>query len=202
MMNLGFKRLKDAELFTFTGGVLQRMTTDAQFISLKPQSDVLKTAYDAYSISLTAAKLGGKDRLMERDARRADLLLELEMIAKSVDVLSRGEENIQIDAGFETRKTTAAKTSNVIPPPNFAVLNTERTGEVRLSWQTVDGALVYAIEKRAKGETAWQNGEYTSKREILLTDFEPGKCIEFRVRTLGRSEQKSDWTTVVSVWIA
>jgi hypothetical protein len=202
MMNFGFKRMKDADLFTFSGGVIQRITTDAQFVSLKSQSDVLKTAYDAYSISLTAAKLGGKDRLMERDARRADLLLELDIVAKSVDVLSRGEESIQIDAGFETRKMTAAKAANIIPPQNFAVLNTERTGEVRLSWQTVDGALIYAIEKKLKTETTWRNGEYTSKREIVLTDFEPGQCLDFRVRTLGRSEQKSDWTSVVSVWIA
>lgn len=202
MINFSFKRMKDADLFTFAGGVVQRITTDPQFVSLKPQADALKTAYDAYSISLSVAKMGGKDRLMERDARRANLILELDIVAKSVDVLSRGDEGIQMDAGFETRKAVISKTNSVQTPPSFSVLNTERTGEVRLSWQTVEGALVYAIEQRLKGETVWKNGEYTSKREIVLSDYEPGQYIEFRIRTLGRGELKSDWTSVVGVWVA
>ena len=202
MINYSFKRMKDSELFTFSDGVVQRTTADPQFVSLKSQAEALKKYYDAYSIALSAAKLGGIDRLALRDTCRKDLVTELDIIAQSVEVLSRGNEQMQLDAGFEIRKATSPKTIVVTPPSNLSVLNTERSGEVRLSWKPSEGALTHAVEQRQKDETIWHNGEYTSKSEILLSGYDLGKCIEFRVRTLGRGEKKSDWTSAVGVWVA
>ena len=202
MINYSFKRMKDSELFTFSDGIVQRITTDAQFVSLKSQADALKTFYNAYSVALSAAKLGGKDRLSLRDACREDLVTELDIVAQSIEVLSRGNEQMQLDAGFEIRKATPSKALAVTVPTNFSVLNTEHSGEVRLSWKPAEGALTYAIEQRPKDESVWKNGEYTSKREILLSGFELGQYREFRIRTLGRGEKKSDWTSVIGVWVA
>lgn len=202
MLSFNFKRMKDADLFTFSGGVIQRVTTDKQFGSLKLQVEALKKAYDAYGLALSAATMGGKDRLKERDDRRDALVLELNIVGKSVDVMARGKDNVLQDAGFELRKSTASKTLNIVAPPNFSVLNTERAGEVRLSWTGAEDALTYAIEQKLKEDATWKNGEYTSRREILLSGYEQGKCVEFRIRTLGRGESKSDWSSAVGVWVA
>jgi hypothetical protein len=60
----------------------------------------------------------------------------------------------------------------------------------------------YGIEQRAKNVTDWRNGEYTTNDGILLSGYTPGSYVEFKVRTIGAEELKSDWSPVVGVWVA
>ena len=47
--------------------------------------------------------------------------------------------------------------------------NAERSGAVNLSWESVTGAVTYAVETLVKGETAWQNGKYCTTKTLTLT---------------------------------
>jgi hypothetical protein len=198
MINFGFRQFNDARLFMFASVMMQRLKNDPQFISFKPQLEELTTACSAFSAVLADPQA----RRAAKDATRNNLLDVLNLLAPAVEAFAKGDINIEEAAGFDTRKTTISKVTSVDTPLNFLVLNTPKTSEVRLSWKTVDGGLNYAIEHRLKGETVWHGGSFTTKREMLLSGFEPGTYVEFRLCALGRGELKSDWTSIVGVWIA
>jgi Fibronectin type III domain len=198
MINFSFRQFNDPKLFMFSNVIIQRLKNDPQFTSFQPQLEALTTACAAFTVILADPQA----RRMAKDARRDDLLAVLNLLAPVVEVFAKGDVAIEEASGFDTRKNTISKITSVDAPTNFSVLNTERSGEVRLSWKTADGALNYTAEYRLKDQTVWQSGNFTTKRELLLSGFEPGTYLEFRVRTLGRGELKSDWTPVVGVWVA
>ena len=197
MINFSFRQKSNPQLFAFTSIVVVRLT-DSRFASFKVQADSLATA----NAALNAALADSRATAADKEVRRKEVIALLDLLAVDIEAFAQGNETLEAAAGFETRKTTISKMTAINAPSNFSVLNTERTGEVRLSWKTVEGGLNYVIERRLKGETAWQNGNYTTKREILLPNFEPGTHMEFRVCALGRNELKSDWTSIMDVWVA
>ena len=205
MIAQSFKSMNPSELDVFTKNIIQRLSTNASLVSLKPQLDELIPVYEAFSSAKSVASLGGKDRIMERETRRLELMTKLTIAAKYVEILATSKPEVILASGFEERKAKSKNTKkepiDVISPPNFKVLNTPNTGEVRLSWMPVDGVRVYAIEHRQK-DAAWKNGEYTTNEGISLSGYELGSYIEFKVRTIGEGELKSDWSSVVGVWVA
>jgi hypothetical protein len=206
MLLQNYKSMSPMELDAFTKNIIQHVTNNAAFASLKTQVEELSPLYEAYSAARTVASLGGKDRIIEREARRQELLNKLTAMAKHIEILAIEKPDIVVSSGFEVRKprlkTMKKDPLSVVVPPNFSVLNTPNSGEVRLSWMPVDGAQVYGIEQRAKDVTDWRNGEYTTNDGILLSGYTPGSYVEFKVRTIGAEELKSDWSPVVGVWVA
>ena len=202
MINYNFKQMTDAQLLTRAGIIVQCITTETSLVSLKPQGETLKTLTQSFSVAVADARLRGTDRTSVKDACRNQVIDELNSLGKNLEGFSHGDENIEKLGGFETRKAPSSKENVLLLPPIFTIINTPRSGEVKLSWKSVEGSVNYAIEFRKKGETTWQNGKFTTKREILLSDLEPGTYMEFRIQTLGRGESKSDWSSIVGIWIA
>jgi hypothetical protein len=202
MVNIvfSFKKLSQNDLTTYAGTVVQKMTTDTQFKALKPQVEALKTALDAYNTAVTEAMHGGKLFTIAKNECKETVLEKLEIVARYVS-LQAETEAIVMAAGFEVKKT--AKTiQELITPSNLSVVNAERTGAVRVSWEKVSGAINYALEMRTKADAPWQNGKYTTATEIYVTDIQPGTFIEFRNRSLGRKELVSEWAPPVGVWVS
>ena len=197
MINFSFRQKSNAQLFAFTSIIIVRLA-DPRFVGFKVQADSLAVA----NATLNEVLANPRAIASEKEAAHDAVVALLDQLATDIEAFARGNEALESASGFDTRKTTISKTTSVSAPTNFSVLNTERTTEVRLSWKPVAGGLTYAIEFKPKGETIWQSGNFTTKREIMLSDFEPGTYIEFRVCTLGRGELKSDWTPVIGVWIA
>jgi hypothetical protein len=197
MIIYAYRHKSNPQLFSF-GSIIAVRLAAALFVSFSAQKDALSAALTALNVVLADIKATAA----EKEAARNKVLAVLDLLAPAIEVFAQGDDTIEAASGFEIRKTTVTKITSVNPPSNFSVLNTDRTTEVRGTWKTVEGAVNYAIEYRLKGETAWHSGNFTSKREILLSGFEPGTYVEFRVCTLGRGELKSDWTSIVGVWIA
>lgn len=197
MIIYAYRQKSNPQLFSFGSIIVVRLSA-ALFVSFSAQKDALSTALTALNVVLADPK----SNAAEKEAARHNVLSVLDLLAPAIEVFAQGDDAIEAASGFDIRKTTVTKITSVSPPSNFLVLNTDRTTEVRGSWKTVEGAVNYAIEYRLKGETVWHNGHFTSKREILMSGFEPGTYVEFRVCTLGRGELKSDWTPIVGVWIA
>lgn len=197
MIIYAYRQKSNPQLFSF-GNIIVVRLSDASFVSFATQKDALSAALSAFNVVLADAK----SIASEKEAARSKVLAILDLLAPAIEVFAQGDDTIEAASGFDIRKTTVTKITSVNAPSNFSVLNTDRTAEVRAAWKTVEGAINYAIEYRTKGETMWHNGYFTSKREMLLSNFEPGTYMEFRVCTLGRGELKSDWTPTVGVWIA
>ncbi len=196
-----FKLFPQAEKAEFAANVITKMTNDPQFVSLLPQVENLKTAYEAYQVAASKASDGGKSATLEKNAKLEDMMYQLSTVARYVDVLANEREAIVLDAGFETRKKPTAVTS-LTTPTQLEVANAEKDGSVFLSWAAVAGANMYAIEKRVKGTEEWRNGDYRGGRSATLEGLESNVVIEFKVLAIHNSGIKSNWSQPVQVLVS
>ena len=201
MVVLNFKRLNQTELAAFTNNVLYRTVNNEQFSSLKAQLTDLKTAYETFLTACANAANGGKDRVLEKNTRMTDLMTQLTIVARNVELLAGDQDDVVMASGFDVRKERKT-TQEVTVPAGLIVQNAERSGAVNLSWESVTGAVTYAVETLVKGETAWQNGKYCTTKTLTLENFTPGTYVEFHVKTIGRGTLSSDWTPSIGVWVS
>lgn len=198
---LTFKLLPQAEKAVFAANVIAKMSADPQFVSLLPQVDHLKTAYEAYQVAATKASDGGKSATLEKNTKLEDLVYQLSTVARYVDVLADESEAVVLAAGFETRKKPVAVTS-LNTPTKLEASNAEKKGSAYLSWASVAGANMYAIEKRVKGTDAWHNGDYRGGKSAVLEGLESNAIIEFKVMAIHISGIKSNWSQPVEVLVS
>ena len=202
LISLSFKKYNQAEVAQFANNVINSMTKDAQFITLKPFVDDLNADYEAFTTAVTNAIYGGTLLIREKNRKMADLNAELETVANQVEALSNGNEDIIESAGYEVRIPNKPITE-LIAPIDVTVLNvSDKSGAVKLSWKPTLGAVNYGIERLYAGETVWQNGDYSTASTIIITDLKPGSQITFHLRALGTKNKKSGWSQEVTVWVS
>ena len=202
LISLSFKKYNQAEVAQFANNVINSMTKDAQFITLKPFVDNLSADYEAFATAVTNAIYGGTLLIREKNRKMADLNAELETVANQVEALANGNEDIIESAGYEVRIPNKPITV-LTAPIDVTVLNvSDKSGAVKLSWKPTLGAVNYGIERLYAGETVWQNGDYSTASTIIITDLKPGSQITFHLRALGTKNKKSGWSQEVTVWVS
>lgn len=202
IISLDFKRLPQADLAQFANNVINCMTKDEQFITLKPFVDTLKADYDAFTTAVSNAVNGGTILIREKNRKMDDLKAELETVAIQVEALANENEDMVEAAGYKVRETPKPITE-LVPPTALTVLNvSDKSGAVKLSWKPTPGAVTYGIERLYAGETTWQNGDYSTGSSTVITDLKPGSQITFHLRAIGTKGKKSGWSQEVTVWVS
>ena len=196
-----FKSLPQAEKAEFTANVIAKMTANPQFVSLLPQVEVLKTAYEAFQVAAAKASDGGRSATLDKNAKLEDMIYQLATVARYVDVLANESEGIVLAAGFATRKKPVAVTS-LNTPTILEAINAEKKGSASLTWEAVVGANMYAIQKRVKGTEEWVNGDYRGGKSAILDGLESNVIIEFMVRAIHNSGIKSNWSQPMEVLVS
>lgn len=202
IISFSFKRYPADQLSTFTSNICLKMAQDARFDDLKPQVDELKSKYDAFTVALSNASDGGSSLITAKNKSMDELKSQLIAVAYSVNILAKKDADIVKAAGYEPRSASSNSITKLTKPGNLIVKQDDVSGAVKLSWEKVPGAVNYGIEILPKGGTAWKNGKYTTRKEIILTGFEPGTYVEFRNRALGYNELESEYSNVVGAWIS
>ena len=198
---LNFKSLPQAQVAEFAANVIDKMSNDAQFISLMPQVGVLKTVYEAYQVAVSKSNDGGKSATLEKNNKLDELKYQLSSVARYVDVLANERESVVWAAGYETRKKAVPVTA-LSTPTNLVATNVELIGAANLSWGSVLGTTIYAIERRVKGTEIWFNGEYRSACSATIEDLDSNVTIEFRVIAINGTGIKSNWSQFVEVLVS
>ena len=202
LISLSFKKYNQAEVAQFANNVINSMTKDAQFITLKPFVDDLNADYQAFTTAVTNAIYGGTLLIREKNRKMADLNAELETVANQVEALANGNEDVIEAAGYQVRIPNKPITE-LTAPIDVTVLNvSDKSGAVKLSWKPTPGAVTYGIERLYAGETAWQNGDYSTSSTTIITDLKPGSQITFHLRAIGTKGKKSGWSQEVTVWVS
>ena len=98
-----FKTLPQAQKAEFTANVIAKMTANPQFVSLLPQVEILKTAYEAFQLAATKANDGGKSATLDKNTKLEEMVYQLSTVARYVDVLANESEAVALAAGFVTR---------------------------------------------------------------------------------------------------
>ena len=105
----GFKSYTDDKIVSFANTVYERMSSDSQYITLKPFVDDIKVKKDALVTGIAFAVRKDQDRRDEKNAFKVALINFLDKIAHKLEDLveERGNNSRVItDAGFEVRNTT------------------------------------------------------------------------------------------------
>lgn len=209
MINHTYKNMTPPELESFSALVKTRLDENPILGSIKVAALAdLAPAHKAFSdAKLDFENYKGPNRNVLRENCRLELVKQLYLTSVLVEALAKGDEEVINASGFALRKSTRPKTSRkdplpVLSPANFNAVDIRtKPGSVFLTWSKVVGARTYAIERRLKGETVWQNGDYTSNCSIELSGLPSDSVYEFRVRAHGAGEVKSEFTTAVGVVI-
>jgi hypothetical protein len=200
------------ELEPFSALVTTRLGNNPIFSSIKDATLLdLLPAHQAFSDArLDYAVHGGNIPKALLVSTHLTLVQQLYFGSIKVEDLAKGDVEIINASGFITRKTTRAdsnpnpkETHSIDAPSKFKVTDvSDKPGFVLLTWMRVLGSRTYAIEKRPRGSDAvWKNGDYTSNTSIELSGFESDSVMEFRIRTHGKGETKSDFTPAVGVLV-
>ncbi len=205
-ISLSFKSYNQAAKGAFGSKVYQSMSTSPLFVAYKPQIDELKTILDALQIAAANAKNGGRDRIAEKDKCLDMMISQLVLLSSYVTIEANGNEEVIWAAGFETQGVSSVtpKMSFLLAPTNFKVGNVDGlSGVVRMSWDAVKDTRLYGIQRMIGDDGVWQNGDYSSTpKETILSGFEPGTKVTFKIQALGITGVKSDFSSSVFVWVS
>ena len=208
MISHTYKNMSPTDIESFGALIISRLSNNTLFNTVKAAVLLdLELAQNAFSAAKTATASGGSDRIQIRDTCQKALVNQLYFTSIKVEDLAKGDSAVIEAAGYALRKATRSKRTKkepvaVVTPSGLKVTNIKtKPGFLYLAWSEVAGVLNYAVEFRIKGETVWKNGTYTTNEFVELSGFASDTIIEFRIRALGASEDKSDWTAVVKILV-
>jgi hypothetical protein len=145
-ISLGFKTLQQAKQFEFTVNVITLMSKDTRFDVLKPKTEELEAKKNGWKDAIAEALRGGSDRIEKRDKCREDVLNVLVNLSFSVAALADNDDALIEASGFDlVQKPTGRKKNAILEAPTgLYVTNVDKSGVVRLSWDSVEGSMMYA----------------------------------------------------------
>lgn len=172
--------------------------TPATYTNMEPVKaayDLLVADFDAKLAAEVAATTALAQAVAERKQSRADLEVALNARAGRVDAIAKGDVAIIAGAGFEA-SDDPTPTSALETPGNVRVEMTTKTGENRVRWKPVEGAVTYVIECRDHGDTPgpWVQVKFSSASRVTVTGLVPGKTYAFRVKAIGPNGLESGWS--------
>ena len=201
IVSLSFKRYGDADVAQFATNVVNRMKVDPQFISLMPQVEVLHVCDTAFDLAVSNAIHGGTQLTKEKNRKGDELKNQLEVVAIYIEAMAKENEDLVLAAGYEVKKPSEPIT-DITDPTALKVVNEDRSGSVKLSWDTVVGAINYGIERKIGEGAVWQNGDYSSAKSTVITGLPPGTYVSFQVRAYARKGMVSGWSQEIGIWVS
>lgn len=204
----GFKRHSDDKTVSFASTVHERMSSDVQFVALKPFVDDIKVKKDALVTGMALALRKDQDRKDEKKILKQNLMNLLEKIARKLeDLVEENGDNARIitDAGFEIRtnnKTEKVAITELDIPENVEAKNLKKTGSVLLTWDEVANAINYAIRYKAKSENVWQSGFFNNKGNYTFNNLQSDTVYEFEVWAIGPNGITSEYVAAVPVYVS
>jgi hypothetical protein len=201
IVSLSFKKYTEADLAQFATNVVNRMKADPQFSSLMPHVEVLSVCDTAFDLAVSNALHGGTQLTKEKNRKMEELKNQLEVVAIYIEGLAKENEDVVLAAGYEVKKAGEPIT-DINEPTALKVINEARSGSIKLSWDTVVGAINYGIERKIGEGAVWQNGDYSSAKSTVIAGLPPGTYVSFQVRAYARKGMVSGWSQEIGIWVS
>jgi hypothetical protein len=199
-----FNRKKQAELSIYAQEVVSKTFEIPKYVALAAEVADLKEKSDAYALALVAAASRDKDAVAEKNVWKVKLIQSFNFLSNSA------ENNCDGDASFITEMGLSVKQKNVrnnlpkqIPerPDALVIQPLAIPGCVDISFILHDRKhiLMVAVEWKIVGTEQWTNGTYFAELKGILKGLPSRADVEIRLRSLGRNDLKSIWTTQIPV---
>ena len=181
----------DGELKTFATAHKVAMTGNANFMSPSPTA----TVYDASLLlfgqkldAITTAETALAVLRAEKEAARADLVVNLNARGSYVQGAALGNEAKIHSAGFDT-KAPPTTTTSLGAPTGVAASGGDQEAEIDLHWDAVKKAKSYAVQCRLHPDNAppgpWEQVKLSTRSSVTVNGLIPGTVYAFRVQALG-----------------
>jgi len=124
----------------------------------------------------------------DRIEKRWDATIAL--LAGFTQAATGGNPTAMVGAGFGVRGVNA-KPQPLPAPDNVTALTNGRPGRTKLTWEGVDGAVIYLVEMSLNPDEPvnWNPMEPTTKISCEVDGAEPGKHAWFRVAAVNAAGQ-------------
>lgn len=191
-INLNFRHYTDAALLLLAQAILLALTGNIFFPSVSPSLATLQSAINDYSDALAAAAQGGKNNIVVKNARRADLIKVLTSLALDIMKTADGDIIKLTSSAFPLSKDRTP----LGPMENPQILKLEdgaSSGSLKVAIAKVKGSMNYGYEYTLDPLTEaseWES-EIDSSIKHTLANLEQGKKYWVRVVAYGRNEEET-----------
>jgi hypothetical protein len=181
--------------------IISAMTNNPHFASPQPALADVTAAIndlDAAYLATQTARQEAKNRTGVQNQKEEALDAALTQLAGYVESVSGGDEAKITSAGMDLRAAQTA-TGDLPAPEALDATPGRRDGEIELSWDRVDKARSYVVERSPDPPTAasWQHASISTKSQATVAALTSGTKYWFRVAAVGPSGQ-SPWSHPVA----
>lgn len=191
-INLNFKAYTDGALLILAQAIVLALSGNIFFPVLSPSLANLQTAINNYSDALAAAAQGGRNNVVVKNARKADLIKVLTSMALDIMKIADGDIIMLTSSAFPLSKDRIP----LGPMENPQILKLEDgpvSGSLKVTIGKVKGSMNYGYEYTLDPLTdasVWES-EIDSSIKHTIADLEAGKKYWVRVVAYGRNGQET-----------
>ena len=197
---LGFVSMADADLAARALAVHDGMAGNVAYPSPPVDMPGLKAAIDSLNAAIAASLDGGKAATIEKDKRRADVIIMLRLLGHYVEATCKNDMNTFVSSGFVTSPATRTP-AQPVEKPLILALDQGSPGQLIVTIKRVAKARSYEIRYApvpAAGTVAnWFTVTAAStKPPAAVSNLTIGTNYTFQVRAFGKLGF-SDWSAPV-----
>jgi hypothetical protein len=181
-VSLKLRSLSGAELLKLLRSVIEKMTNNPNFPTPIPSLTSMEAEIDEYEKSLSLASQGGKDQTANFNERRRKVELLLTQLGHYVEDTAQGSDAIILSSGIDSKKIPSIIG---VPeaPKSLSIARAAIPGNFKISWEKIDGARVYIVEKNTNGN--WEQHEIVPKTTYVIENETLGSGNTYRVLAFG-----------------
>lgn len=196
-IKLNLQRLTIPEKTARAQQIVAAITGNANFSSPQPALAQVTAAIDDLDAAYLAAQTArqeAKNKTATQSQKEDALDAVLTQLASYVESVSGGDEAKITSAGLDVRSAQTA-TGDLPAPENLSASAGDRDGEIDLSWDKVDRARSYVVERSPDPptSTSWQHAAVATRSQTTIGGLTSGTKYWFRVAAVGPNGQ-SPWS--------
>jgi hypothetical protein len=186
-----FGRLLPEQLVALGDAVVKGLTGNANFTNVPVDLNALKTELDAYSVSITEARDGGKKAITSRNHHGQNVIRMLRVLAAYVESNCKDDMNIFLSSGFQPRSNTRTP-AQALDQPTIVKVEQGKPGELRAKIKSVRKAKHYELRHGPEGPNGSAPASWTiltvpnAKTAVPLDGLTAGTTYAIQVRAYGQ----------------
>ena len=190
--------MTDADLLKRLNAVHDGMLNNPAYPSAPVDIRGFKAAIDAYTAAVSATLDGGKAATIERDKRRADVIIMLRLLGHYVEAACDNDMKTFVSSGFVPATPGVRTPPQPVSTPRIVSVDQGSAGQLVITVKPVAKArsyeVRYAVAPPAGAAVNWTPVMVPSTRPpIRIDNLTPGTIYSFEVRAFGKLGF-SDWS--------
>lgn len=188
-IRLNLRSMTVAEKIAKARQIAAALTNNPAFTHPTPEMPTVSAAATALQTAddeVLAARQTSKEKTNVR-AQKEDAVDQLIMQAAAfVESVAGDDEQLILSAGFDLRAPASPPTTAPAPPGDLAATASDHDGELDLTWDSVNGAKSYVIEKSGDpvGPNTWAHAGVSTRSNYTAKGLSSGTRYWFRVAAI------------------